>query len=186
MENLFSNGSSRPAWEGVKSLLGIQPHKCIISLNEKSDHDLANELNIHSNCFNVHDFSHKLFVFKGTALEPNTTVAMNVNKERVQRVFRGVKERKRPGPAGIGGWVLRNCAEQLADILSFIFSWSLQVHRVPRLWKDSIIVPVPKNKCTKALNDFRPMALTSLVMKSFERIVKDDLMNTVQANLDPL
>lgn len=29
------------------------------------------------------------------------------------------------------------------------------------------------------------MALTSLVMKSFERIVKDELMNTVQANLDP-
>lgn len=35
------------------------------------------------------------------------------------------------------------------------------------------------------LNDFRPVALTSLVMKSFERIVKDELMNTVQANLDP-
>lgn len=43
-----------------------------------------------------------------------------------------------------------------------------------------------KNNCTKTLNDFRPMALTSLVMKSFERIVKDDLMNTVQAVLDPL
>lgn len=30
------------------------------------------------------------------------------------------------------------------------------------------------------------MALTSLVMKSFERIVKDELMNTAQANSDPL
>lgn len=56
----------------------------------------------------------------------------------------------------------------------------------PRLWKDSIIVPVPKSKYTKTLNDFRPMALTSLVMKSFERIVKDELMNTAQANSDPL
>ena len=31
-----------------------------------------------------------------------------------------------------------------------------------------------------------PMALISLIMKSFEMIVKDKLMNTVQANLDPL
>ena len=36
------------------------------------------------------------------------------------------------------------------------------------------------------MNDFRSMALTSLVMKSFERIVKDELRNTIQANLDPL
>lgn len=186
MENLFSTGCSRSAWEGVKSLLGLQTQKCTISLNKKSDHDLANELNIHSNRFNTHDFSHELSVFNGAALEPNSTVAVHVDKERVQKLFRGVKERKSPGPDGIGGRVLRNCAEQLADIFSFIFSWSLQVHRVPRLWKDSIIIPVPKSKCTKALNDFRPVALTSLLMKSFERIVKDDLMNTVQANLDPL
>ena len=27
VENLFSTGSARPAWEGVKSLFGTQPHK---------------------------------------------------------------------------------------------------------------------------------------------------------------
>lgn len=86
--------------------------------------------------------------------------------ETVQRLFRGVKERKSPdpGPDGIGGRVLRNCAEQLADIFSFIFSWSLKLHRVPRLWKDSVIVPVPKNKSPTSLNNFRTVALTSLVM----------------------
>ena len=186
VENLFSTGSVRPAWEGEKSLLGTQPHKNNISLDEKSDYDLANELNIYLNRFNVHDFSHELSVFKGIALEPNSTVVVHVDKERIQRVFHRVKERKSLGPDGTGGRVLRNCAEQLADIFSFIFSWSLRAHIVPRLWKDSIIVPVPKNKCTKTLNNFRPVALDSLVMKSFERIVKDELMNTFQANLDPL
>ena len=186
VENLFSTGSARPAWEGVKSLLGTQPHKSNISLNVMSDHDLANELNIYSDRFNVHDFSNELSAFMSATPVPDSTVTVHVDQERVQRVFQRVKERKSPGPDGIGGRVLRNCAEQLAGIFSFIFSWSLQTHSVPRLWKDSIIVPVPKNKCTKTLNDFRPVALTSLVMKSFERIVKDELMNTVQANLDPL
>lgn len=46
VEYLFSTGSSCPAWEGVKSLLGMQPKNCNISLNDKTDYDLANELNL--------------------------------------------------------------------------------------------------------------------------------------------
>ena len=34
--------------------------------------------------------------------------------------------------------------------------------------------------------DFRPIALTSLVMKSFERILKDEITSMVQGKLDPL
>lgn len=41
---------------------------------------------------------------------------------------------------------------------------------------DSIIVPVPKIKLPKTLNDFRPEALMSLVMKTFEMLVKDKLL----------
>ena len=94
----------------MKSFFGTQPHKNNISLDEKSDYDLANELDIYSNCFNVHDFSHELSVFKGAVIKPNSTVAVHVNKERVQRVFQRVKERKSLGPDGIRGRVLRNCA----------------------------------------------------------------------------
>lgn len=47
-------------------------------------------------------------------------------------------------------------------------------------------MPVPKNNHPKSLNDDRPVALTSLVMKSFEKIVKEVLLDTVQANPDPL
>ncbi|KAI5086940.1 gastrula zinc finger protein XlCGF28.1-like, partial [Silurus meridionalis] len=78
-----------------------------------------------------------------------------------------------------------NCAEQLADIFCFIFKMSLSLHKVPCLWKESIIVPVPKNNAPTSLNEYRPVALTSLIMKTFERIVKDTLLSMVQANLDP-
>lgn len=57
---------------------------------------------------------------------------------------------------------------------------------VPRLWKDSVIVPVPKNKTPKSLTDFRPVALTSLVKKSLEKLVKDAVMDSVQDKLDRL
>lgn len=83
-----------------------------------------------------------------------------------------------------GGCILKNCASQLAD--SFIFKLSVYHHRVPGLWKDSTITPEPKNNAPKSLNDYRPVVLTSLVMKTFEKIVKEALMNTEEANLVPL
>lgn len=63
---------------------------------------------------------------------------------------------------------------------------SLHSHIVPRLWKDAIIVPIPKIKNPGCLNDFRPVALTSLTMKTLEKIVRDNLLISVQDHLDPL
>ena len=67
--------------------------------------------------------------------------------------------RKRPGPDGIFGQVLKNCATQFSGIFHFIFQASLSLQKVPTLWKMPIISP----------NDFRPVALKSHVIESFEK-----------------
>ena len=36
------------------------------------------------------------------------------------------------------------------------------------------------------LNDYRPVALTSVIMKYFERLVKDHITSTLPDTLDPL
>ena len=36
------------------------------------------------------------------------------------------------------------------------------------------------------LNDYRPVALTSVIMKGFERLVKDHITSTLPDTLDPL
>ncbi|KAI3376373.1 hypothetical protein L3Q82_016855 [Scortum barcoo] len=43
---------------------------------------------------------------------------------------------------------------------------------VPTCFKETIIVPVPKKTKILSLNDYRPVALTSTIMKCFERLVK--------------
>lgn len=54
------------------------------------------------------------------------------------------------------------------------------------MWKKSTVIPLPKSKNPTELNDFRPIALTSLVIKSFERILKDEITYMVQGKLNPL
>lgn len=63
---------------------------------------------------------------------------------------------------------------------------SLYLQHVPKLWKQAIIIPVPKSNSPKVLNDLRPVALTSLVMKSFEKLVKMEIVRQTEQALDPM
>ena len=48
------------------------------------------------------------------------------------------------------------------------------------------VVPVPKKAKITELNDYRPGALTSVIMKCFERLVNDHITATLLSTLDPL
>ncbi len=67
----------------------------------------------------------------------------------------------------------------------YLMSPSLPLLFPPPL-KKSIIIPVPKNSKPSCLNDYRPVALTSTVMKVFERILKNHICSSIPATLDPL
>lgn len=85
----------------------------------------------------------------------------------------------------LGGKLLKKCARQLSGILTHMFQSSFEIQKVPRIWKESIVVPVAKVPSPKTWNDYRPIALSSLAMKTFEHIDKVDLLNSVQDMLDP-
>ncbi len=81
---------------------------------------------------------------------------------------------------------LKSCADQLAPIFTQIFNRSLELCEVPSCFKCSTIIPVPKKPKITGLNDYRPVALTSVVMKSFERLVLAYLKASTGPLLDPL
>ena len=63
---------------------------------------------------------------------------------------------------------------------------SIRTSCVSHIWKMSCIVPVPKKPVCTTMNDFRPVAMTSSVMKVFERLVLTDLQNKLANIVDPL
>lgn len=97
-----------------------------------------------------------------------------------------VRQNKSPGPDQVNPRVLKTCAAQLTGVLHLIFNLSLKLEKIPVLWKTSCIVPVPKRPVPSSLNDFRPVALTSHVMKVFERLILAQLRPIVSSALDPL
>ena len=87
---------------------------------------------------------------------------------------------------GFQGRVLKVCAPQLRPVFARLFKLFLDSMSVPRAWKSSIIIPVPKKHSVKQMNDFRPVALTSILAKCMERIVCNQLVASLADRVDPL
>ncbi|KAK3519750.1 hypothetical protein QTP70_003896 [Hemibagrus guttatus] len=89
----------------------------------------------------------------------------------VKRTVCRVIPQKSAGSDNIPGRVLRECGEQLADVFTDIFNIFLSSAVVPTCLKTMTIVPVPKKSTVSCLNDYRPVALTPIAMKCFERLI---------------
>ena len=73
-----------------------------------------------------------------------------------------------------------------ASVFTDIFNLSLSESVIPTWFKQTTIVPVPKNTKVTCLNDYRPVALTSVAMKCFERLVMAHINTIIPKTLDPL
>ncbi|KAF7643375.1 hypothetical protein LDENG_00240400 [Lucifuga dentata] len=99
---------------------------------------------------------------------PPGELPFSVSAVDVRGPLRRINPRKAAGPDNIPGWVLRDCAQELTGVLTDIFNISFSQAVVPVCLKMSTIIPVPKNSAVKSMNDYRPVALTPIIMKCFE------------------
>ena len=80
---------------------------------------------------------------------------------------------------------MKVCADQLAPVFTAIFNLSLAQSIIPTCFKRSTIIPIPKKPRPACHNDYRPVALTSVV-KCFEKLVKAHICSSLPNTLDPL
>lgn len=67
-----------------------------------------------------------------------------------------------------------------------LFRMYVESGQIPTIWKTSTIIPVPISNNPRDLNEYRQVALTSLVMKVFEKILKEEIVSLINGKLDPL
>uniref|UniRef100_A0A8C1YK04 Alkylated DNA repair protein AlkB homologue 8 N-terminal domain-containing protein n=1 Tax=Cyprinus carpio TaxID=7962 RepID=A0A8C1YK04_CYPCA len=94
---------------------------------------------------------------------------MTLTPDSARRSFIRINACKALGPNNIPGHVLRYCAVELTDVFTDIFNILLSQAVVPTCFKATTIIPVPKKPSPSCFNDYRPVALTPILMKCFER-----------------
>ena len=82
------------------------------------------------------------------------------------------------------GRVLRDCADQLAGVFTNIFNQSLSQCLIPPCLKSSTIIPLPKKTTASTPNDYRPVALTPIIMKCFEKLVRSHITTSLPPTFD--
>ena len=103
----------------------------------------------------------------------------------VRKLLSNINSNKAQGPDGIHGKILKNCAVGLAFPLTCIFKASYNSGHIPEEWKLANVVPIFKKGDKTNVENYRPISLTCLVMKIFERIVKEKLLSLTSNLLDP-
>ncbi len=183
IESHFQLNDSRRMWQGLKTICSSGNNN---SVEVRADPLLAVELNNFYGRFECNSGAILPSSASRSSRQSSNDYAITLSEDDVRRELRRVNVRKAAGPDGITGRVLRSCADQLAGLFTSIFNESLATSVVPTPFKKSVIIPVPKNSKPSCLNDYRPVALTSTVMKVFERLLKKHICSSIPATLDPL
>ena len=75
--------------------------------------------------------------------------------------------------------------DQLASVFTDIFNLSMTESVIPICFKQTTIVPVLNKAKVTCLNDYHPVALTSVAIKCFERLVMAHINTIIPETLDP-
>ncbi|GBN11630.1 hypothetical protein AVEN_15082-1, partial [Araneus ventricosus] len=103
--------------------------------------------------------------------DSNSHLNIPIHLQEVRQAIQKTRN-STPGADGItANWFKRLSNTDLTCITSF-FQEVFTTSYIPEEWKHSIIVPIPKpNKDKTKINSYRPIALTSVFSKVFERIL---------------
>ena len=184
IESHLSSNNTREVWQGMQDIIN---HRGSTAKTENPSVQLAEEINSFFARFETPQQQHS----SASALLPSSsspgscTAPLTVTEHDVRRVLLAVNPRKAAGPDGVPGKVLRACAHQLTLIFTRLFNLSLDQAAIPSCLKSATIIPVPKKSPISSLNDYRPVALTPVIMKCFERLVLQHIKDYLPPEFDP-
>ena len=95
-------------------------------------------------------------------------------------------KRTAPGPDELPFWIWMDYTYQLPPTITKVFNFSLIKQLPPCLWKLANITPIPKETPFETCNQLRPISLTNVIMRLFERVVvKQELSPVLKSAIGP-
>ena len=89
------------------------------------------------------------------------------NEEDVRLNFRNINSKSASGPDDGSGKTLKLCSDSLAPVLTGLLRTSFNEGHtfIPKVWKMPTIIPDPTKRSSSQMNDYIPVAQTSIVFK---------------------
>ena len=115
--------------------------------------------------------------------KPTDIMTNPLTLQELEKVLSKLKKNKSPGPDGITNEMLTHLSTASRLKLLEIFNLTWEEGRLPQIWKEAIMMPVhKKGKDKSKSSSYRPISLTSCVVKTMERIVNGRMMWFLESN----
>ena len=103
----------------------------------------------------------------------------------VQR-FLAQQKRTAPSPDGLPHWMWRDFSHLLAPGITKLFNRSLQEQFLPSYWKLANVTTIPKESPLTSCNQLRPISLTNIITRLFEKLIlKFELFDVLESLIGP-
>ena len=87
-----------------------------------------------------------------------------------------------PGPDKFPAILLKKCSAVLAPVMAELWQSSMSTGDVAKVFKQQSIVPIFKKGNRSSPANYRPVSLTSQIVKVFERVVRRQMADFVESN----
>ena len=107
---------------------------------------------------------------------------MNLTEKDLIEAISELSTNAAAGPDGFPAILLKNCKNELAIPLCILWRKSLEKGLVPDDLKKSTITPIHKGESRSIPANYRPVALTSHLIKIFEKVMRNHLVKYMNDN----
>ena len=107
---------------------------------------------------------------------------LSFSEEDVVSAIDDIRADAAAGPDGIPTTLLKSCKHALARPIHLLWSKSFDSGAVPAFYKNSLICPLYKKGSHATASNYRPVSLTSHIIKIFERFIRKRLVHHLESN----
>lgn len=183
-QHILDSKSQRKFWSLLRSKTSCRPQIPALHVNSQTiveDSEKAEEFNKYfSSVFTTDDGRPPAtFSVCQNSLEDISFSVIDVY-EQLQKQSKKLS----CGPDNIPHLVYKRLSAVLALPLYLIFRESLTTGTVPKAWKEAVVTPVLKKGSKSAPNNYRPISLTCIACRIFEKVIAKAILDFCeQSNL---
>ena len=102
--------------------------------------------------------------------------------DKIVEAISEIKLDSAPGPDGIPAILLKRCATSLCVPIHLLWSESMSSGIVPSFYKTGFVSPLFKKGSRCEPSNYRPVTLTSHIVKVYERVVRKHMVHYLETN----
>ena len=175
------NKCTKKFWRYIKSMRKDQVSINALQMNGESYSDSCSKANI------LNDHFSSVFTEDDQSPLPDISNKPVPNISQISVEVDGVRNHlvnldpyKAAGPDNIPTRLLKEIAQQMAPLLTFIFQGSLDQGKLPSDWKSANITPIHKKGKRTHPSNYRPISLTSVCHKTLEHVVYSSIFSHLE------